>query len=246
MNTKAVDTLPSHRILRRIMHGESDGPLLWWTSGVQHALIAGRITPLWNMQVLSVGRIASTGEDQYEIHAYEVVLRTNARTGEVLREWKNPFTGQACKVPIMRTKPDTQRYGRHGVEPGHRPGLILNHHYALAPIGFDGSDIWLWADGRHRLTLPDGTERQINELAIYSATRSEVLDDAVRVPSGYVALHSISAWYGWMGMAEGPAGSVMTRAFGRKATDLNVIPDELRRALAAEAPDVLDNPMATL
>lgn len=246
MTTPAIAVMPLHRIMRRIMHAEVDGPMLWWTSGVQHALIAGRITPLWNMQVLSVGRVAITGEDEYELRSFELVLRTDCKTGAVLREWTNPLTGKVCNVPVMRTKPDTQRFGRNGVEPGHRAGLVLNHHYALAPIGVDGSDIWLWADGRHRLTMPDGTERHINEFAIYRGVRSEILDDAVAVPCGFVALHSISAWYPWMGMAGGPVGSVMTRAFGRKATELTVLPGGLRRALESEAPDVLDDPMVSL
>ena len=170
----------------------------------------------------------------------ELLLYVDPATGELLREWKNPWTGQTVKVLQTANDPVNQRpvfaKAADGT-PAKWPGTI-------------SGDTW-W----NTITVPLfyinplGGEYQKNVGGYYHATEmfnffgkvSELVDPKNANPAIEVGWVRMADWLPWMEMS-GRAGIIYIHAAGRKLDSYEQLPAVMRKAIETEYPEYRSPP----
>ena len=170
----------------------------------------------------------------------ELLLYVDPTTGELLREWKNPWTGQTVKVLQTANDPVNQRpvfaKAADGT-PAKWPGTI-------------SGDTW-W----NTITVPLfyinplGGEYQKNVGGYYHATEmfnffgkvSELVDPKNVNPAIEVGWVRLADWLPWMEMS-GRAGIIYIHAAGRKLDSYEQLPTVMRKAIETEYPEYRNPP----
>ena len=76
-------------------------PTAWWR-GVKPG---EAVRPLFDFQVFSTIRVVRLADGNYQRMTKEVVFYTDLKTGAILDEWKNPYTGETVKVVDIANDP---------------------------------------------------------------------------------------------------------------------------------------------
>jgi len=176
----------------------------------------------------------------WRIISRELLLYVDPTTGELLREWKNPWTGQTVKVLQTANDPVNQRpvfaKAADGT-PAKWPGTI-------------SGDTW-W----NTITVPLfyinplGGEYQKNVGGYYHATEmfnffgkvSELVDPKNVNPAIEVGWVRLADWLPWMEMS-GRAGIIYIHAAGRKLDSYEQLPTVMRKAIETEYPEYRNPP----
>ena len=176
----------------------------------------------------------------WRIISRELLLYVDPTTGELLREWKNPWTGQTVKVLQTANDPVNQRpvfaKAADGT-PAKWPGTI-------------SGDTW-W----NTITVPLfyinplGGEYQKNVGGYYHATEmfnffgkvSELVDPKNVNPAIEVGWVRLADWLPWMEMS-GRAGIIYIHAAGRKLESYEQLPTVMRKAIETEYPEYRNPP----
>ena len=127
------------RAMRRIQCSEVDGqPAIYYWHGYAYSRVSGEpdrvLFRVEGMNIRACGPLANAkGPADFRLVSREILLYEDPVTGEVLREWRNPWTGKTVKVIHVANDPVNNNFGVVG-----RDGKPVNY-------GFDsiGSQWWL-------------------------------------------------------------------------------------------------------
>jgi hypothetical protein len=231
---------------RKIQCSANDNvPTIYYFHGEAFSRVPGeRDRKLFDVEGYNVRQCVTVNDPVrgagWRIISRELLLYVDPTTGELLREWKNPWTGQTVKVLQTANDPVNQRpvfaKAADGT-PAKWPGTI-------------SGDTW-W----NTITVPLfyinplGGEYQKNVGGYYHATEmfnffgkvSELVDPKNVNPAIEVGWVRLADWLPWMEMS-GRAGIIYIHAAGRKLDSYEQLPTVMRKAIETEYPDYRNPP----
>ena len=155
---------PAHTlmILRKLAHTMDDSIVYWWAKLSRMVMLEKIATPLWDVWVAAVIKSRDLDErGAYENTAISMVFYTDLETGEYLRTFDNPITGETVEIGYFPAQPSKRIYSVDGPKspPPSRPGYDVIDSHPLGPALIEGRRC-LGADGRyHPLRAQDARRR---------------------------------------------------------------------------------------
>jgi hypothetical protein len=192
---------------------------------------------LLGMNVRQCGTVTNErGEEGYRMVSREIMLYLDPKTGEVLREWENPYTGQTVEVVHVANDPVNSRGGNFGYD---RSGKV-----AKLPVRFTG-DYWQMEVEvplfYHNVLAGDyqkyvGGTYHATEIFDFYGLKSELLDEETAHVNPGVAWVRLSQWLPWMEM-NGREGMMYFNAQGAKLDSWEDLPEQMKAEIDAHYPE---------
>jgi len=240
-----IQLLQTYRKMRFALHDE---PVYWWMRATKYGLVDSLLTPLYEMEIASIFKVVESNSDNFITKALEIVYATDAETGKLLKEWVNPYTGDALPMHHIPIGPNTMNYTVDGAElPTELPGATLEASREFGPIWFEADSVWLRDDTAARVTQADGKSKpfRVYDWPTYHSKRADVSDPASDSAPCGVSFTAVSDWQRWMGM-QGRPGNLMTRGSGQKVANYDHLPARFRGLLEEVHPTIAANPEKAL
>jgi hypothetical protein len=228
------------RAMRRIQCSEVDGqPAIYYWNGYAYSRRAGEpdrvLFRVEGMNIRACGPLANAKSDaDFRLVSREILLYEDPVTGEVLREWQNPWTGKTVNVLHVANDPVNNNFSVVG-----RDGRPTN-------LGFEsiGGQWWLTTTAPLFYTNPLGGDFQPYVGGFYHATEMfNFFGDnadltAKKRPSApaRIAWQRMSDWLPWMEMA-GREGLFYTNTAGRKIDRWEDLSPTLRGEIERNYPE---------
>ncbi len=205
--------------LRRIQCSETDGkPVTYYWKGVTYSRVPGepdrQLFKVEGMNVRHCGPLAgSKNKAEFRLVSREILLFEDPVTGEVLRTWTNPWTGQTLDVVHVANDPVNGNYGLVGRDgkPTSLPFEVIGNQWWLTtgvPLFYTnplGGNYQRYAGGTYHVTELFNFFGAVDDLA---NRRKDSADAAV-------GWQRISMWLPWMEMGD-RAGLLYFHTAGRK------------------------------
>jgi len=223
---------------RKIQCGALDNtPTIYYFHGEGYARVPGeRDRKLFNVEGYNMRQCVSVTDPArgtgWRLVSRELLLYVDPATGELLREWKNPWTGETVKVLQTANDPVNQR----PVFP-----IGADGKPATWPATINGNQWWNTITVPLFYKNPLGGEYQKNIGGVYHATEmfnffgniNELLDPKNTNPAVQVGWVRLADWLPWMEMS-GRAGMIYIHAAGRKLENYEQLPAVMRKAIETE------------
>jgi hypothetical protein len=237
-------------ILKKLHLRMDDGAYFWWLVGTKVGQVDAAVTPLFNMEIGTIARVAHQPDGGYDVTTLEVVFYTDLDSGAQLRKWTNPYTGATLDVNHGPLGPGTVSYGPDGSRRSARRemgGAIIEGSTRVGPAVVVGNDAWLRLDNTSKVTQKDGSGRPflVNDWLIFHGSAAEVADPSRPFVSATSQLQEINGWSRWMNMGD-RAGNIASRAVGAKVRTYAEMPAKWRGLMAESYPEIARNPLAAL
>lgn len=225
----------------RIM-GRTDGGVgIRWVEGVLSGVVNQETTQVLGVSQQIYSRFKARPDGSYDATYLELVYFTDLKTGNVLEQWDNPYTGRKTEVPTQILGPTrfylpldlkviNEPYPMEGIE---------NSHW-LEPLPLTQEDIMFneRIDSYVPPMVEGGAPLKFHEVFAFRSSRQALVDtDLPHVPSTVDKVNVIS-WRPWMDMDE-VDGVSMSRGAGRTITDYEDLPDSLAMKNQKFFPDVI-------
>jgi len=166
----------------------------------------------------------------------EVMLMLDPKTGEVLREWQNPYTGETVEVMHIHNDPVNGR-PNFAREADGTPFRLASLREA-GPYVFIPYEVPLFYPnplaGDYQEFI--GGEYHAMEIFHFGALKSELYDSTRPTAYPMISWVRISGWAPWMKMGSRP-GQMVFNAMGRKLPGgFEELPEVLKREIRANYP----------
>lgn len=216
-----------------LWHGRAYGR----RSGERDKLLFG----LLGMNVRQCGTVTNEkGEEGYRLFGREIMLYLDPKTGEVLDEWINPYTGETVEVVHVANDP-VNSTGNFGYD---RSGKV-----AKLPLRMLG-DYWQMnvevplfyhnvLAGNYQKYV--GGTYHATEIFDFYGLKDELLDEDTTSVRPGVAWVRIAQWLPFMEM-NGREGMMYFNAQGGKLGSWDELPQLLKDQIAANYPDYTNAP----
>jgi hypothetical protein len=227
-------------------------------SGVVAGVRPGEaVRPLVGFEVFSTIRVLRQPDGSYQRMTKEAIFYTDPKTGEILDEWDNPYTGERVKVVDVHNDPYNWIISEY-VQPPALPGVVTDGKakpggkpFLLHWSEFGPDTIVLTEDfhGYYPNKLDpakwpresSGTMVQSSELFRYFISRA-VLED----PSKTHVTHNgswvrVTPWLPWMLMGQTP-GHIMYDGIFHTTRTLDYYPPGVVERIKARYPSFLTAP----
>ncbi|QLC23080.1 DUF1838 family protein [Parasphingopyxis sp. CP4] len=231
-------------ISKRLQCGEADGePAVYYWSGRGYSRVRGeRDRHVFNLEGMNIRQCVSVTDPErgtgYRQVSREIMLYTDPETGEVLREWENPWTGET--VPVMHVANDP-----------------VNMRAPNFPVGRDGSPYsistyrqigdWVLIPFEVPLFYTNplggdyqeyvGNMYQAMEIFDFAARADDILDTDNATAYPTVSWVRVAAWLPWMRMRS-REGQMIFNAVGSKLRGgYDELPEVLRNEIEANYPE---------
>ncbi|MEM7583713.1 MAG: DUF1838 family protein [Acidobacteriota bacterium] len=235
---KPEDNVKAMRKLQ--CHMEDGKPAIYWWSGTTYSRVPGeKDRRLFIYEGMNI-RTCKTVEDPEKGYGYrmvskEVLFYLDPETGEIVRTWKNPWTGEALEVVHIANDPVNSRAPLHANGP-------------RGPYKFDATirDGRGWLAFEVPLFYPNplggdyqkyigGTYQAIEMFGWYFSA-DDLLDDSVGgLDDAHVSWSRVAQWLPWMQMGN-RAGQVIYHGAGKRVRNWEDLPEVLRNEVAANYP----------
>ena len=237
MNTEDALT-----ITRKIACSTVDGePTTFWWHGKAFSRRQGeRDTYLFDVEGMNVRACAAVPGGGFNLVSRELLFYKDKETGEVLKTWDNPWTGETVEVLHVANDPVNGKY---------RPKTRSGGDYTWG--GTIKGDVW-W----QTVTVPLfynnvlGSEYQDEVGPYYHATEmfnflgetESLLDrDATTADQVKVGWVRMSDWLPWMKMS-GREGVIYMHTAGRKLQSWDELSDTIKEEVRKHYPEYADPP----
>jgi hypothetical protein len=227
-------------ISKRTQCGEKDGqPAVYYWSGNVYSRVEGeRDRLLFRGEGMNIRQCVAVTDPQrgkgYRQVSREIMLYLNPATGQVLREWKNPWTGETVEVMHIANDPVNGR--------------------PQFPIGADGKPFtvnikrmgqWVQMPLEVPLFYTNvlggdyqeyvGNDYHAMEIFDFAARADEILDSSKATAYPSVSWVRLSNWMPWMKMRS-RQGIMIFNAMGTKLKSFDELPPVLKQEIAANYP----------
>ena len=231
---------------RKIQCSDNDNvPTIYYFHGEAFSRVPGeRDRKLFDVEGYNVRQCVTVNDPArgagWRLVSRELLLYVDPATGELLREWKNPWTGQTVKVLQTANDPVNQRPVFAKAADG-TP--------AKWPATTSGDNWWNTITVPLFYVNPLGGGYQTNVGGYYHATEmfnffgkvSELVDPKNANPPIQVGWVRLADWLPWMEMS-GRAGIIYIHAAGRKLDSYEQLPAVMRKAIETEYPEYRNPP----
>ena len=214
------------RNFMRVRASLDGSDVVTWFAGSVSAMIPGEPWrgPLLGFEGYNVAR-AVPAEGGFDLLSREAAFYLDPRSGQILRSWSNPSTGEDVDVIHVWNDPVNFRFREqmpHG--PFRVPFREMNGTL------FFTSDVFLaYPSPLPRAQFPDNSQNdtyQAAELFGFTCDRADLEGDAPGVPAT-VSWTRIAPWLPWMRMADRP-GQLVYHCEGMRLGSFNELPDQVR------------------
>lgn len=245
----AIDAAQLERFIR-MRTGPELAPIMFVYEGVLLGKPDGQLAqPLLRLAGVSFNRAIARGPGRYEWQLDECGYYRDLRSGEIVMDWTNPYTG-AVVHPKHYRAPENMLYTVAGVQSADPlpPGVEFRGEITtLADSGGIVSmteDLYVRVPGR--AAAGDTAAKAPSVLASlgsFSCSSEALAKPGAHWIDCFMAYNTMNSFAGWLGM-EGRPGVQNMRLAGRKhpATDFAAIPGWLRRRIASDHPSFFDVP----
>ncbi len=176
------------------------------------------------------------GEDGYRQVSREIMLYLDPQTGEILRDWENPYTGETVEVIHVANDPVNSRganfgYGRDG-KVAQLPVKMVGDYWQMnieVPLFYYNvlaGEYQKYVGGTYHAT----------EMFNFYGMADELLDEDNTFVNPGVSWVRISQWLPWMEM-NGRDGVMYFNAQGTKLDSWDDLPKMMKDEIAASYPD---------
>ncbi len=227
-------------ISKRTQCGEADGkPAVYTWSGNIYSRVEGeRDRLLFKGEGMNVRQCVAVSDPQrgkgYRQVSREIMLFLDPQTGEVLRQWKNPWTGESVDVMHIANDPVNGRPSFPIGADGKPYTVALKRMGPWVQMPFEVPLFY------HNVLGGDyqayvGNDYHAMEIFDFAARADELLDTAKPTAYPSVSWVRISNWMPWMKMGS-RQGLIVFNAMGAKLKSYDELPDVLKKEIAANYP----------
>ena len=242
--TKAEDAL---QLNRKMLCSLEDGkPIIHWWKGKMLARVPGeKDRVLFNVQGMNVRRCGSLIDPKrgpgFRAVSREVMLYLDPESNEVLRNWKNPYTGETVEVIHVANDPVNGRptfaLSADGKPAQFRATFVKGKAWQSgeAPLWYDNP---LAGDYQEYV----GNNYHAMEMLNSFTDAAPLLDPKVKtLPSVSISWARVSEWLPWMKMG-GRAGLVVFTTVGKRVATADDLSEPLRSEIKAHYAAFLEPP----
>lgn len=219
-------------IMKRTQCGEADGEqaVYYWSGRAYSRAEGEQDRHLFNLEGMNVRQCVSIADPErgtgYRQVSREIMLYTDPGTGEILRIWENPWTGETVDVMHVANDPVNIRAPNFPVT---RDGSA----YSLPTLRRVGDYQEYSGNMYHAMEIFD-----------FAARADEILDSKNTTAYPMVSWVRVSQWLPWMRMRS-RQGAMIFNAVGSKLRgDYGELPELLRNEIAANYPEYVAPPPA--
>jgi Protein of unknown function (DUF1838) len=226
---------------------EDGRPVIHWWKGTMMSRVPGeRDRVLFNVQGMNIRQCGSFSDPKrgpgFRSVSREVMLYLDPQTNEVLRRWKNPWTGEEVEVIHVANDPVNMRaptyaFGADGKPATFRGSFVKDKAWTSgeAPLWYDNP---LAGDYQEYV----GNNYQAMEMLNSFTDAKALLDPKVRtLPSVSISWARVSDWIPWMKMG-GRSGLVVFTTVGKRVASIDDLSEPLRSEIKANYPVYLAPP----
>jgi len=224
---------------------EDNKPIVYWWYGRMYSRVQGEKDKLlFKVEGMNI-RQCDTVKDSKRGNGYRMVSREllfyqDPKTGEILDQWTNPWTGETVDVLHVANDPVNWGYFYERDEEGKPFEMNLSVH---------GDDWWDTATIPLFYKNPLGGNFQDYVGGIYHATEmfnttgsvSDLTDDDKDTAKVGIGWERISYWLPWMKMS-GRNGIVYFHTFGKKLDSYDELPDTIKKEIETNYPKYNEPP----
>lgn len=209
----------------------------WFFNGSVYAVV-GEQAPveLMHAQGLEIYNMQPHGAGGFMMHGLTITFMTDTQTGEVLKEFRNPFTDKIVEPPIhtARTAPGGgYLYQTTGIRPvvaaDEIPDSKLKLWWTAA-----GDYVWL----HNETVYPPGVSQPRKQRQSNFARRADFANPKIKSLSSAFTVSFWAPWSNWLGMEDRP-GHIVWHASGAKLNSLDELPAAFRQRVERDYPDML-------
>lgn len=231
---------------KRVQCGIEGKPAVMYWSGRVYSRVQGEPDRhLFNGEGMNIRQCVPLTDAKrgngFRLVSREVMFFTDPKTGEIIRKWQNPWTGETVDVMQIANDPVNQpsmfARGPNGEAP---PPMRLKQigGWTLMPM-----EIPLFYTNPLGGDYQDyvGNKYHAMEIFDWTAQTSELFD--TRKPTAFpsVAWVRISDWMPWMKM-RGRQGQMVFNAMGAKIASFDELPKVIKDEIAANYPEYVAPP----
>jgi hypothetical protein len=227
-------------ISKRVQCGEKDGvPAVYYWSGKVYSRVAGEPDRhLFNGEGMNVRQCVAVEDAKrgkgYRLVSREVMFYTDTKTGEIVRKWANPWSGESVDVMQINNDPVNSR-----------PSFPISADGKPASISIRRQGRWLFMPFEAPLYYENplaggyqdfiGGKYHAMEIFDFAFDATEMLD--TKNPTAYpsVSWVRISDWMPWMKM-RGRQGQLVFNAMGAKLKSFDELPKVIKDEIAVNYP----------
>ena len=218
----------------------------WWKGSMLSRVPGERDRVLFNVQGMNIRQCGSFSDPKrgpgFRSVSREVMLYLDPQTNEVLRRWKNPWTGEEVEVIHVANDPVNMRaptfaYGADGKPAVFRGSFVKGKAWTSgeAPLWYDNP---LAGDYQQYV----GNNYHAMEMLNSFTDAKALLDPAVRtLPTVSISWARVSDWIPWMKMG-GRTGIIVFTTVGTRVASIEDLSEPLRSELKASYPAYLAPP----
>ena len=231
--------------LRRIQCSETDGKVVtFYWKGVTYSRVPGepdrQLFKVEGMNTRHCGPLpGSKNKAEFRLISREILLYEDPVTGEVLRNWVNPWTGKTVEVLHVANDPVNGNYTAVG-----RDGKPINLAFEVL-----GNQWWLTTGVPLFYTNPLAGDYQryvggtyhVSELFNFFGTVDDLGSRKQDSASTAVSWQRISGWLPWMEMGD-RAGLLYFHTAGRKLSKWDDLSSTMKAEIASTYPAYREPP----
>ena len=231
--------------MRKVQCSLNDGEAVtyYWHGRAYSRRMGERDKNLFNVEGMNV-RACSTVEDKekgkgYKLVTREILLYKDAKTGEVLKTWENPWTGEEVEVMHVANDPvNSEGYvtGRDG-KPSKFAGDIMGDRFQMSftvPLFYPNplaSEYQKEIGGTYHATEMFNFMGKVDDLTDMNTPTADVA----------VGWARMSDWLPWMNM-QGRDGVIYMHTAGRKLESWDDLSDTMKSEIKLYYPEYTSPP----
>ncbi|PSB00647.1 DUF1838 domain-containing protein, partial [Merismopedia glauca] len=202
---------------------------LIWTGAIYAFVPGEKRNRLFKMAGVSVSRCISTEEGSWDFTSRELTYYLHPETGEILRQWENPWTGELLTVMHVANNPV------QGLFKGQFPAQVDGDSTTFVFDLFSTYPNPLAEDPKFVDYSPNPTY-QAAELFKITVPTEELLNSAIlSVSELQLCWDRIGPWLPWMKMGDRP-GQLIYSAYGGKVSGFSELPQLLKDEINTRVP----------
>ncbi len=228
---------------------DTKSPQFYFWTGTVHARRAGEPDRLlFNVQGVNP-RACRSVEDAtrgagYQAAARELMLYLDPASSQVLRQWRNPWTGEMVDVIHMENDPASMRAPAFERDTEGRSTLSRMRWTDMGQVYAASRTQSFFRDSPLGGAYQDfvGGKYRVMEISTFTVTKADLAAWRPGRPLPYTATWvRISDWLPWMKMA-GRDGQIVLTSQGRSTLAFDDLPEPLRGEIVARHPLMKETP----
>ncbi|MCU0761070.1 MAG: DUF1838 domain-containing protein [Steroidobacteraceae bacterium] len=226
---------------------EDGRPVIHWWKGTMMSRVPGeRDRVLFNVQGMNIRQCGTFSDPQrgpgFRSVSREVMLYLDPITNEVVRRWRNPWTGEEVEVIHVANDPVNMRAPTYARGADGKPATFRGTF--VKDKAWTSGEAPLWYDnplaGEYQEYV--GNRYLAMEMLNSFTDAKALLDPKVKtLPSVSISWARVSDWLPWMKMG-GRSGMVVFTTVGKRVGSVDELSEPLRSELRASYPAYLAPP----